>query len=261
LGFYESSASWKERVFVPVEGHAARGWGEHSGNDLKVELHERICERLPWRITDVSEGIFPSPAHPGLNAYPSNASLMTHLLLHAAGSMAFQALRLLHLHDLAQLASRMTEQDWDALVESEACGEGLWWAYPPLQLTSRYFPGRIPAGVLKALADVCPYFLDKATRHQTLYDVSFSYLWVDALPGIGWSRSFREILAYAARRVWPGSAHIAQREHVANTEAWASQSRWSRLSQGRRILRWIISRPTRTLTVHAIRTALASSEC
>ena len=81
LGFYEASASWKERVFTPLVEHAVGGLGEHSNNNVKIELHERICEKLPWRITDVTGCIFPSQAHPGVNAYPSTASLMIHLLL------------------------------------------------------------------------------------------------------------------------------------------------------------------------------------
>ena len=244
LGFYESSANWKERVFTPIESHTPCGFGEHSNNDVKIELHERICERLPWQITDVSEIVFPTAPHPGLNAYPSKASLMTHLLLHAAGSMVIQSLRLLHLHDLAQLASQMSEEDWDAVGISRNRGGGLWWAFPPLNLTSRYFPHKIPARVLEALADDCPFLLKRAFRHRTLYDVSFCYLWVDAFPGIEWSQSFRETLVYAAFRVWPDSKHIARRAQIANTEAWSSESQWPRLSQSRRILRWMISRPT-----------------
>jgi hypothetical protein len=46
LGFHESSASWKERAFTPIVVRTPCGLGEHSSNDLKVELHERICERL-----------------------------------------------------------------------------------------------------------------------------------------------------------------------------------------------------------------------
>jgi hypothetical protein len=95
LDFYESCALWKERVFTPVVECAAGALGEHSNNNVKIELHERICEKLPWRITDVTDCVFPAQARPGMNAYPSTASLMIHLLLHAAGSMAFQSLRLL----------------------------------------------------------------------------------------------------------------------------------------------------------------------
>ncbi len=164
LGYVESFATWKERVFTCGEQEPAT-LGEHSNNGVKIELHERICERLPWRITDISEHVFPQKARPGLNAYPSKASLMIHLLLHAAGGMAFQSLRLLHLHDLAQLSSQMSEEDWDAVLEAGERGDRPWWAFPPLNLTSRYFPSKIPVSVLTALADDCPYLLKRAARH------------------------------------------------------------------------------------------------
>jgi hypothetical protein len=102
--------------------------------------------------------------------------------------------------------------------------------------------------------------LEWTSRHRTLYDVSFSYPWVDAFPGIEWSQSIGEILGYAASRVSPDSKHLALREHVAKTEAWDAQSQWARLSQGRRILRWITSRPTRSVTMHAVVAALAQAQ-
>jgi hypothetical protein len=260
LGFYESRANWKERVFTPMEGHAPCGLGEHSSNDLKIELHERICEKLPWHITDVSEVIFPTQPHPGLNAYPSKASLMTHLLLHAAGSMPFQTLRLLQLHDIALLSSRMTESDWDGVLAHGPRGSRLWWAFPPLFLVSRYYRSTIPIRVLATLANDCSYLLERVAKHATLYEVSYSYLWVDALPGIEWSQSVREMVVYAASRVRPSAEVVVRREHLAKTEAWANQSQWSRLSQSRRILRWVTSRPTRPVTMHAVRAALGQAQ-
>ncbi|HEY3658069.1 MAG TPA: nucleotidyltransferase family protein [Steroidobacteraceae bacterium] len=260
LGFYESCVSWKERVFTPVDEHAPNSLGEHSDNSIKIELHERICERLPWHITDVTEHVFPSQAYPGLNAYPSRASLMIHLLLHAAGSMAFQSLRLLHLHDLAQLSSLMTDADWDEVLAHGSSGRRLWWALPPLRLTSRYYSSRVPARVLAALGNVCPFLLERVSGHKSLYDVSYSYLWVDALPGAEWSQSFREFLGFAVSRVRPSADHVAMREQTAKTQAWAVQSQWAHLSQGRRVARWITSRPTRPATMHAVRAALARTQ-
>jgi hypothetical protein len=259
LGYAESFTTWKERMFTCGEQEPAL-LGEHSNNGIKIELHERICERLPWRITDISEHIFPPIMQPGLNAYPSKASLMIHLLLHAAGSMAYQSLRLLHLHDLAHLSSQLTEQDWDTVLEAGACGHRPWWAFPPLNLASRYFPSMIPASVLTSLADDCPYMLKKASLHRTLCDFSYSHLWVDAFPGMAWSRSLREVLEYVAIRVRPSATLMAYRAHAAKSEAWAKRGQWARLSQGRRILQWITSRPTRPVTMHAVRTALAQSQ-
>jgi hypothetical protein len=260
LDYYQSCESWRETVFTPTDEHTSGELGEHSGNNIKIELHERICERLPWHVTDVSELVYPARPQFGLNPYPSAAILMTHLLLHAAGSMAFRSLRLLHLNDIAGLSSRMTEQDWDAVLESSGRVGKLWWAFPPLKLTSRYFPERIPVRVLDSLADDCSYLLGWASRHRTLYDVSFSYPWVDAFPGIEWSRSVPEILGYAASRVWPGARHVALREHLAKIQPDVANDQWTRLSQGHRIVRWMTSRPTRAQTMHAVRAALAQSQ-
>jgi hypothetical protein len=260
LGYTESSSSWQERVFTPVDHRDPDGLGEHAGNDIKIELHERICEQLPWRLTDISELVHPIKPRPGCNDYPSKASLMTHLLLHAAGCMAFQSLRLLHLHDLYRVSATMGRDDWRQFLESRRLPGKLWWSFPPLELTSRYFPSAIPAELLEVVAEDCPLWLQLASRRRSLCDVSLSHLRVDAFPGIEWSRSVGELVGYAASRLRPSDAHLALREHVESNEAWARQNPWSRLSQGRRILRWVTSRPTRPATMHAIRAALAQSQ-
>ncbi len=259
LGFHQVSKSWKERVFDPVDNHVPGGLGEHSDNDIKIELHERIGERLPLRITDVTQRIFPAHPHPGLNGYPSKAALMVHLLLHAAGAMTFQALRLVQLHDIALLSSQMTDSDWEGIMGRGPGEPRLWWALPPLLLTSRYYSSKIPVRVFASLAGECPHLLGWTAKHTTVCDVSFSYMWVDAFPGIVWSQSVREIAEYVASRVRPDAEHVVLREELAKREAWASESRWSRLSQSRRILRWLTSRPTRPATMHAVRAALAQA--
>lgn len=260
LGYRQSGVTWKERIFTDVDEHAPAAFGEHSNNSLKIELHERICEKLPLRLTDASEFIFPPQPRPGLNAYPSNASLMRHLLLHAAGSMAFQSLRILQLHDIALLAARMSESDWNEIAAASSRGVRMWWAFPPLELMSRYYESRVPMRVLAALHHDCSYFLRALATRKSLVDVSYSYLWVKAFPGIEWSQTIPELLAFAASRVRPEAKHMAQRERIAKTEAWAKQGQWSSMSQGRRILRWVTSRPTRPVTMHAVRAALAQAQ-
>jgi len=260
LGFYESCASWKERVFTPVDEHVPGRLGEHADNNIKIELHERICEKLPWQITDITSLVFPNQATRGLNDYPSRASLMIHLLLHAAGAMAFQALRLLHLHDLALLSSQMSQADWDEVLAYRSRGRELWWALPPLELMRRYYGAEVPARVRVALEIDCPFLLEKISKHKSLYEVSYSYLWVDAFPGIEWSHSVREILRYTISRVRPTAEHLAHREQSAKIQAWASEGQWARMSQGRRIARWLISRPTRPVTMHAVHAALAQPQ-
>jgi hypothetical protein len=257
LGYRQSGETWRERIFTAADEHAPAALGEHAKNNLKVELHERICEKLPWRLTDATQFMFPLRPRPGLNAYPSNASLMRHLLLHAAGSMAFQGLRILQLHDIALLAARMSESDWNEIAGASSRGVRMWWAFPPLELMSRYYQSRVPTRVLAALHNDCSYFLRALATRKSLVDVSYSYLWVKAFPGIEWSQTIPELLAFAASRVRPETKHMAFRERVAKTEAWAKQGQWSSLSQGRRILRWMTSRPTRPVTMHAVRAALA----
>ncbi len=259
LGFRASYACWKETVFTPFEDHAPAELGEHVQNDIKIELHERVCEKLPLRITDASDQLFPVDPSPGLNPYPSRASLMIHLLLHAAGAMAFQALRLLHLHDIALLSARLTDADWDQVLRSSVAHERLWWAYPPLRLTSVYYPAAVPARVLQFLERKCPWLLGRVSRRKTLSDVSYSHVWVDAFPGIEWCRSAPEMMRYAATRIKPSAEHLALREMTAKSQAWASGSSWSSLSQGRRILRWLTSRQTRPATLHGIHAAMAQA--
>jgi len=259
LGYYESCVSWKERVFSPIDGRTAGELGEHSHNDIKIELHDRIGEMLPWRITDVSEVVFPTRSHSGLNAYPSKAALMIHLLLHAAGAMTVKAIRLLQLHDLAQLCSRMATADWDELLEYGSSGRRLWWALPPLQLTSRYYASKVPARILAALKAGCPWLLGGVSGQQTLSDVSYSHLWIDAFPGIEWSQSVPEMLRFALSRLRPSARHIAMRVTNTKTQAWAADNQWAALSQGRRMLRWIVSRQIRPVTMHAVQAALAQA--
>jgi hypothetical protein len=259
LGFRQVKQSWKERVFAPGEERTADLLGEHADNDLIVELHERICEKLPWRITDISGLVFTPQAHPGLNAYASKASLMIHLLLHAAGSMPIRALRALQLHDLALLSSCMTEADWNEVLAQSVRGPRLWWAYPPLKLASRYYASKIPGAVLDALGAHCPRVLRRGAATRSIYDVSYSYPWVDAFPGIEWSQSVAELLCYVANRVRPAKGHQALRDFEARTKPF-THNEWAGLSQSRRMLRWATSRPARPLTMNAVAIALARAQ-
>ncbi|MGB6306985.1 MAG: nucleotidyltransferase family protein [Steroidobacteraceae bacterium] len=257
LDFRQSGKTWKETAFSPVDDHRHGELGENSANDVKIELHERICERLPWRITDASDLIFPQCPHPGLNAYPSKASLMIHLLLHAAGSMTIRVLRLLQLLDLARLSRVMSDCDWDEMLTLGSRGPRLWWAFPPLMLLSGYYPSMIPDRILKRLAGDCPYLLKRVARRRALHGYSCSYLWVEALPGIEWAQSAAEILEYTVSRVRPGANHAALRRNFARTMASADRGSWARLPQGRRVLRWIASRQARPVTMHSVHAALA----
>ena len=73
---------------------------------LKIEMHTECAEPLPVRRSTSRPGWLDGDAQPGMNAYPSIAELMRHLLLHAAGNMRAHALRQIQLHDIALLAPR-----------------------------------------------------------------------------------------------------------------------------------------------------------
>jgi hypothetical protein len=258
LGFSEQYAHWKHQVFVPAVRTMHAGVGEHAQNYLKIELHQRIAEILPRRITDVTRNIVPSRPHPGLNAYPSSAALLTHLLIHAAGAMAYRALRLLHLHDIALVSARMSPSDWNELLAFSHDPGGLWWALPPLQLTARYYNTAVPKDVLAALTGHCPWTVRQLTRRQTLSDVSLSYPWIEAFPGIGWCRSPGEIVELIYNRIRPSEEIQRIRKVEVQTEVYAKHSDWSSLSQGQRMLRWVFSKQTRAQTVYALSTALTT---
>ena len=259
LGFQQSGQTWKERIFTRIDENIPAALGEHSNNSLKIELHERICEKLPWNLTDASEFVFPPSPRAGLNGYSSNGALMRHLLLHAAGSMAVQGLRILQLHDIALLAMRMSEADWDQLTGSGTADAQVWWGFPPLELMARYYPSRVPRHILTALRADCSYFLRVLAARKSLVDVSYSYLWIKAFPGIEWSQSISEFAAYAANRLRPDAEQMTRRKLVATTQAWAKQSDWSSMSQGRRILRWLTSRQARPTIMHVITSAFAQT--
>jgi hypothetical protein len=260
LGFHLTHTNWKHQAFAtPAPAPAPGGLGENRANGMKIELHSHIRELLPQRAVDVSACMFSNTAGPGVNQYPSRAALMMHLLLHAAGSMALRAVRLINLNDISLLSASMSSSDWDDLLARErALDQTLWWAYPPLALTAQYYDS-IPERVLTAVSSRCHWSLKRICRGRTLSDVSLSYLRVTAFPGIEWARSPGEMLGYAVARILPDAQMRSLRKVQATQQPAAAQSTWAHMSQGRRLLRWLTSRPARSESVHPIRMALAQS--
>ena len=260
LGFELTQTSWRHQVFVADGGQAPAAFGENVANSLKVELHSHIREMLPLRFADITALVFAPQAHAGLNDYPSRAVLMTHLLLHAAGAMAFRAVRLINLNDIARLAATMSSRDWDELLAQEASlDQTLWWSFPPLALTARYYDS-IPERVIDAMSLRCQWWLKRSCQHRTLSDLSLSHLWITAFPGIEWARSPREMLGYIRQRVVPSAELKSLRAAVAKAQPSAAETPWAQMPQGRRIVRWLTSRPARAESLFPIRTALAQWE-
>jgi hypothetical protein len=260
--FREQLLFWKNQVFVPNHAGAATcrasHLGEHHDNPIKIELHWRIHEKLPFALTDVTDFCLPTDAHPGLNSYPTRAALLMHLVLHAAGSMAGRDLRLIHLHDLSLICARMQADDWKVILQHGRQGNGPWWFFPPLRLAAHYYPGLVPGPVLARFERACPGWLEHLTRHRTLTDVSLSSVWISAFPGIAWSQSLAEAALYIFRRLRPDADAHAVREVDAASAAWADD-RWSGLSQHSRVIRWMVSRPPRPATMHVFHSALRQS--
>jgi Uncharacterised nucleotidyltransferase len=256
LGYVESFETWRHKVFVPCAEQGTVSFGEHISNPVKIELHTRIAERLPILETDITTLESPRHLHAGLNAYPSRAALMRHLLLHAAGNTRARALRHIQLHDVALLAQRMSSSDWQQLIEPGAREHAPWWAFPPLVLTAHYYPGVVPAAVLAATERGCSRLLRRVSRRQRLCDVSWSKIRIPAFPGIEWSRSLREAGAFAKSRIWPSRQELLDLRRATTVQPALASIPWYDLSHGARILRWIFSHPPRVQTMHSVRTAL-----
>jgi len=255
--FREELDCWRNRVFKP-NGSTAGGLGEHRDNQIKVELHWRIRERLPLELTDISDVIYPRKPQPGLNPYPSLAALLMHLVLHAAGGMACGELRLMHLNDLKRVCGRMQDEDWQAILRfGESGAQAPWWFLPPLQLAGRYYPDIVPRPILLELQNSCPARLRRFTAQRCLTDVSLSSVWIRAFPGIEWSRSAKESFRFMVRRVRPDAEARRIRKSDTANAAWGPDSGWQGLSQKSRIVRWLTSRPTRPATMYVIRETLA----
>jgi len=255
LGYRETGDTGRERIFEPIGPAAPAHWAEHGDNPVKIELHGRIAEPLPIATADITAQLLPRPALPGVNPYPTVAALMLHLLLHAAGSIRTRGLRLLQLHDISRLASRLSRDDWERVLLPP--GEPpSWWAYPPLLLTARYQLSSIPAPILARARALCPWPLRRVCERYRLADVSLSNIWTQAFSGIEWSGSVPEALRYAYRRLFPDHAQRVQRQLSAGQD-WAAHSPWMRQSQARRMLQWILSGHARVPTLAAIRAATA----
>jgi hypothetical protein len=252
LGYKESYRTRRERVFLPHGHRHAASYGESAERALKIELHTRIAERLPIREVDITELVLPREGSAGIHHYASLPALMTHLLLHAAGNIRPRALRLIHLHDIAALAERLSSDDWYAILGGSAAH---WWAYPPLALTARYFPAAIPADVLSRARAACPSRLRRVAQRQLLSDVSLSHLWIEFCPGIEWCGSIREKIGYISLRVFPDAAIRDERWINETNSDWTTNSAWVRLSRPRRMLRWALSRTPRVATLWSVREA------
>jgi hypothetical protein len=172
--------------------------------------------------------------------------------------MRAHALRQIQLHDIAMVAALFYDQDWATLLERRD-GEAVWWLFPPLALTARYYPEHIPVEVLRAARAACPSILRIAAARQSLTDVSWSNLRIHAFPGIAWSRTPLEALRFVRTRVAPSRHSLAELELARRAQPQLNRVPWYALPHRARILRWLVSRPPRVQTIASVRAALESA--
>jgi hypothetical protein len=254
LGLRESATTWKERVFEPAIVPQAAAFGEHAGNALKVDLHVKIQEILPRRAVEITRLLVPAAPVAGLNAYPSHAALMIHLLLHASGAIVFRVLRIVQVHDLALLCFRMSPADWAEVLQYGERHE-LWWALAPLRLLERYY-GCVPEPLLSAVEASCGRGLRNVCRRQLASDVSFSDMRRGLFPGIEWTRSSMDRMAYVADRALL-SARTALRAGVPRNPQAPITTNYGFHAGRRGKLYWLGLWPARPATLNAVRAALA----
>jgi len=252
LGYEAGITKHRHIAYEPLAQPAAPAFGEHEDNPIKIELHQAVAEPLPLREVDITVGLMAADAGPGLNPYSGPAALMRHLLLHTAGNLCSRSVRLIQLHDLAALGSRLSAADWAQALAPASDGRPAWWAVPPLRLALQLFPGRLPA-VPAAVLAACPPWL-RRTR-QGLADLSLSHLGIPLLPGIAWARGPRDVLGLAWQRLYPAeqavTARIVQRQHSLAGSAWTRRPTWLKA------LSFLLGAPPRAQTLYSVHRALA----
>jgi hypothetical protein len=259
LGYREAARSWRHRVYEPLEGNFDPGFGEHAAAPVRIEVHSKVAERLPWTEADITSRLLDGVDDSGLHHYCTVAAMLQHQLLHAAGNMSSRWLRLLQLHDLQRIATSMSDAQWQQWLQLAESERTLWWANPPLMLTARYFPAAIPAFVLQAAGCHGTRLLRTIAARYSLTAVSGSSLWVSGAPAWAWAQSPVELAVYVLRRLIPATSEMAYNSRTARSLSWHRAGNWYSLPQAVRIFQWLVRRPARPQILHALRLAQQGS--
>jgi hypothetical protein len=259
LGYRSTAVPDREIVYALPRSAPLPSFAEHVDNPLKVEVHTSVAEPLPVRKVDITERLQPIEPHAGLNAYPSLSALLLHCLLRAASNMRAHALRQIQLHDISMLTRRLGSRDWTALLGESRSAEERWWLYPPLVLTARYYGSEVPPLYMQEFRALCPPVLRRMSELSTLTALSWSNLRISAFPGIEWSRTPVDVLRYMRSRILPDRNALAAIDVAVEQQPQLDQLPWYQVSQGKRMLRWLVSRPPRVQTIVSVRAALESA--
>lgn len=251
IGYVATVSMQRHLVLAPPDRPIPHCLGEHCDAPYKIELHTAIAEALPVTKADITHRIRGQTLRAGINRYASEQALMCHLLLHAAGNMRANALRLMQLIDIATFARRLGPADWLALLDTSQRAHA-WWMYPPLAMTARYLPGEIPPAALNMAHDICPRQLRRKAARHTLETVSWSNLRIAALPGYEWSRNPLELMRFVRSRILPRRESTQELADGVNSQPDLLRIPWYQESHAKRIMRWLVSRPPRVQTMMTV---------
>ena len=117
-------------------------------------------------------------------------------------------------------------------------------AVSALSMTARYYPEHVPTEALRAASAACPRILRLAAVRQLADGRLVVELARSRVPGIGSSTTPLEVLRFIRTRSSPPAGRW--RNPVARqAQPQLDAVPWYQLSHGRRIVRWLSSRPAR----------------
>jgi hypothetical protein len=150
--------------------------GEHPDNPRSLDLHTRLAEHF-WGIRyDLTEEAWADSAPGQLQDVAARvlepATLLHHLAIHASSDAIARRLRLLHLVDIALVAAKLDQADWERIVAGAQRRGEQRLVYAALLLTSHYYPV-VPAAVLRATRSGTPTALLRQLDTTSLDQLSF----------------------------------------------------------------------------------------
>jgi hypothetical protein len=178
LRYQPIARSQKHLLLARPESHGpvVSYTGEHPDNPRSLDLHTRLAEYF-WGIRyDLTEEAWADSSPIRLQGAAARvlgpATLLHHLAIHASSDAIARRMRLLHLADIALVASKIDSADWDRIVAGAQRRGEQRLVYPALLLTSRYYPV-VPAAVLRALRSGVPPALIQQLDSNSLDQLSF----------------------------------------------------------------------------------------
>lgn len=178
LRYQPIARSQKHLMLARPEAHGpvVSYTGEHPDNPRSLDLHTRLAEHF-WGIRyDLTDEAWADSAPSRLQGVEARvlepATLLHHLAIHASSDAIARRLRLLHLADIALVAAKLGQADWERIVAGAQRRDEQRLVYAALLLTSRYYPV-VPAAVLHVLRLGTPPALLQLLDATSLDQLSF----------------------------------------------------------------------------------------